>query len=58
MSDFTPPCSPSLAEGLALMLSDRFSPSITAPESERPLMRWAAQSELISSQLMPHTFSV
>src|SRR5262249_43547009 len=26
--------------------------------SDRPLMRWAAQSAEISLQLMPHTFSV
>src|ERR1700686_3790210 len=30
----------------------------TADHSDRPLMRWAAQSALISLQLMPQTFSV
>ena len=36
----------------------QYSPSTTAPHSERPLIRWAAQSALISSQGMPQTFSV
>src|ERR1700721_1142979 len=29
-----------------------------AVDSDRPLMRWAAQSAEMSLQLMPHTFSV
>src|SRR4051812_15663124 len=31
---------------------------LIAPESDSPLMRWAAQSALISVQGMPQTFSV
>ena len=58
MSVLTPPCSPEAADGLALIPKDRFNPSVTAVRRLRPLMRCAAQSEEISSQLMPHTFSV